>query len=472
MIGAIIGDIVGSRFEFHNHKSKKFDLFTEKCFVTDDSVMTLAVAKAIMEAENARDSSLSECEYDDDFYDLLKNLAVKTMQEIGRKYPHCGFGGMFRGWVFSPNPEPYKSFGNGAAMRVSPAGFAARDYREAIGLAKAVTEVTHNHEEGLKGAESTAVAIFMARHGFTKDEIRRKIHDEYYPLDFCIDDIRDSYRFDETCQGTVPQAIEAFLESSSFEDAIRTAISVGGDSDTLAAITGGIAEAYYGVPENISARALEYLDDDLRGIYDEWTAFMAGEDANAQPLGAGRPVRRPHEGAACAANESANAQTFGGGRPVRRLHASPTPPSRARFEDLTQYIKDIVRIDSFAECTANDSGDDTSEHSSAMLHKCYVDLLASFERTFYSFVGAHPEYGVALNSYNGISGKDNIGEADVDSLSAQAILAFIMYVFCTDRFSDNALTSFQGGFMLRWLRRLKSIDDEETLRWSKRNDAC
>jgi hypothetical protein len=306
--------------------------------------------------------------------------------------------------------------------------------------------VTHNHEEGLKGAESTAVAIFMARHGFTKDEIRRKIQNEYYPLDFCIDDIRDSYRFDETCQGTVPQAIEAFLESSSFEDAIRTAISVGGDSDTLAAITGGIAEAYYGVPENISARALEYLDEELRGIYDEWTAFMAGECANAQPLGAGRPVRR--------------------------LLTSPIRPSRARFEDLTRYIEDIVGIDSFAECTANDSGDDTSEHSSAMLYKCYVDLLASFERTFYSFVGAHPEYGVALNSYNGISKEDNIGEADVDSLNAQTILAFIMYVFCTDRLSDNALTSFQDGFMLRWLRRLKSIDDEETLRWSKRNDAC
>jgi ADP-ribosylglycohydrolase len=270
MIGAIIGDIAGSRFEFKNHRSKEFDLFTEKCFVTDDSVMTLAVAKAIMEAEKTQRSSPRGSEYDQAFYDLLRGLTVKYMQEIGCKYPTCGYGRRFFKWVFDQNPKPYDSFGNGAAMRVSPAGFAARSHSEAIDLAKAVTDVTHNHEEGIKGAEATAVAIFMARNGCPQKDIRKKIHDDYYPLDFCIDEIRVSYRFDETCQGTVPQAIEAFLESTSFEDAIRTAISLGGDSDTLAAITGGIAEAYYGVPEDIEARARGYLDDELRPIYDEW----------------------------------------------------------------------------------------------------------------------------------------------------------------------------------------------------------
>lgn len=178
------------------------------------------------------------------------------MQEIGRKYPNCGYGGMFSKWVFSDDPQPYNSFGNGAAMRISPVGFAARTESEACRLSEVVTGVTHDHEEGIKGAEATAVAIYMARRGFTKGEIRDKIERNYYALDFRIENIRGTYKFNETCQDTVPQAIQAFLESTSFEDAIRTAISLGGDSDTLAAITGSIAEAYYGVPEEIKDKAL------------------------------------------------------------------------------------------------------------------------------------------------------------------------------------------------------------------------
>ena len=276
MIGAIIGDIVGSRFEFNNHRSKEFVLFTDHCQVTDDSIMTLAVAKAIMEAEKVKGPSIKGCEYGSDYYSLVESMTVKYMQEIGGKYPNCGYGGMFSGWVFSKDPQPYNSFGNGAAMRISPVGFAARTEGEAIRLSKAVTKVTHNHEEGIKGAEATAVAIFMAQRAFTKGEIKDKINSCYYPLDFKIDEIRDSYQFNETCQETVPQAIEAFLESNSFEDAIRTAISLGGDSDTLAAITGAIAEAYYGVPDGIKEKALTYLDRELRAIYNEWSE-LAGE---------------------------------------------------------------------------------------------------------------------------------------------------------------------------------------------------
>ncbi len=159
-------------------------------------------------------------------------------------------------------------------MRVSPAGFAARTEREAKELSEAVTKVTHNHPEGLKGAEAVAVAIFLARQGCTKKEIRRKITDNYYPLDFTIGQIRNTYEFNEICQGTVPQAVEAFLESVSFEDAIRLAISVGGDSDTLAAITGSIADVYFGVPERLEQKALSYLDDDLRAIYADWLEFV------------------------------------------------------------------------------------------------------------------------------------------------------------------------------------------------------
>lgn len=274
MIGAIIGDIVGSRFEFNNHRSKDFELFTDECFVTDDSIMTLAVAKAIMETCRTFESSVVTSGFSDEFYSVLERNTIRYMQEVGRKYPNCGYGSRFYQWIFSQNPQPYGSFGNGAAMRISPVGFAARSEEEAVKMSKVVTSVSHNHAEGIKGAEATVIAIFMARTGSSKEEIRSRITRDYYELDFTLDEIRDTYEFDETCQGTVPQAIEAFLESTSFEDAIRNAISIGGDSDTLAAITGGIAEAYYGVPIDMEEKALTYLDPLLRSIYDEWENFI------------------------------------------------------------------------------------------------------------------------------------------------------------------------------------------------------
>lgn len=252
MLGAIIGDIVGSRFEWHNIKTKKFDLFTSDCFVTDDSIMSLAVAQAILDCHGAKDK-----------WGLA---AVRRMQEIGRPYPDCGFGGMFYNWIYSDHPKPYGSFGNGAAMRVSACGFAAGSLQEAIMLSKAVTEVTHNHPEGIKGAEATAVAVYLARKGKSIAEIRDYIDGHYYPMNFTLDGIRDTYEFNETCQNTVPQAIMSFLESTDFEDAIRNAISIGGDSDTLAAITGGIAEAYYGIPDQIRKTALKFLDERLLKI--------------------------------------------------------------------------------------------------------------------------------------------------------------------------------------------------------------
>ena len=180
--------------------------------------------------------------------------------------------------MFSDQPKPYNSYGNGAAMRISPVGFVAHTEDEAIRLSKTVTAVTHSHDEGIKGAEATVVAIFMARQGSSKSEIREKISREYYPLNFTIDEIRPTYQFNETCQETVPQAIDCFLESDSFEDAIRTAISLGGDSDTIAAITGAIAEAYYGIPDAIQNKALSYLDDSLLPIFQEWELFIEGDN--------------------------------------------------------------------------------------------------------------------------------------------------------------------------------------------------
>jgi type I restriction enzyme M protein len=256
MLGAIIGDIVGSRFEWDNIKTKEFEFLTYRCSVTDDSIMSLAVAKAILDSDKDLDK--------------LSKTVAKCLQEVGRPYPDCGYGGMFREWMYSDHPQPYNSFGNGAAMRVSACGFAASSLAEAIQLSKRVTVITHNHPEGMKGAEATTVAIYMAREGKNILEIRDYINDHYYPMNFTLNSIRDSYEFNETCQGTVPQAIMAFLESNGFEDAIRNAISIGGDSDTLAAITGGIAESFYGIPTEIRKHALTYLDERLMKILVEF----------------------------------------------------------------------------------------------------------------------------------------------------------------------------------------------------------
>ena len=249
MLGALIGDIAGSRFEWHNQKSKDFTLFHETCHFTDDSVMTLAVAQALLECgEN---------------FTGLEQRVIATMQAWGRAYPHVGYGDRFQHWLLQEQPQPYNSYGNGSAMRVSGCGWAGKSLEQVKRLAAQVTRVTHNHPEGLKGAEATAVAIYLARTGSSKEEIRSYVEKHYYVLDFTLDDIREDYSFDVSCQGSVPQALEAFLESTSFEDAIRKAISLGGDSDTIAAIAGSVAEAYYGVPMALREQALTYLDEEL-----------------------------------------------------------------------------------------------------------------------------------------------------------------------------------------------------------------
>ena len=252
MLGAIIGDISGSRFEWTNIKTKMFDLFTEECFPTDDSIMTLAIAKAILQCNEKHEG--------------LEQETVQCMQKYGRRYPDAGYGMRFYEWLFTDNPKPYRSFGNGAAMRVSPCGFAAKTLEEAVALSQAVTKVTHNHPEGMKAAEAVTTAIFMARSGRKMSEIRDCIEKKYYKIDFTLDAIRPAYEFDVTCQGSVPQAFEAFFESTGFEDAIRNAISIGGDSDTIAAIAGGMAEAYYGIPSSIRENVLAFLDNDLLDI--------------------------------------------------------------------------------------------------------------------------------------------------------------------------------------------------------------
>lgn len=243
MLGAIAGDIIGSAYEWHYTKSLDFELFTPQSTPTDDTVMTIAVADCILHG---------------------KDYAV-TFKEYGQRYPHAGYGGMFLKWLGSNSLAPYNSFGNGSAMRVSPVGFAFSNLDTVLLEAEKSAAVTHNHPEGIKGAQAIGASIFLARSGQSKEQIREYVEGTFgYDLHQTIDEIRPWYRFDETCQGSVPQAIIAFLESNDYEDAVRKAVSLGGDSDTLACMTGGIAQAYYGeIPEYIVAESKKRLGTDL-----------------------------------------------------------------------------------------------------------------------------------------------------------------------------------------------------------------
>ena len=269
-LGAIVGDIAGSRFEWCNIKSKDFTLLVgrgedvDECCFTDDTVMTVAIAEAILKWRKGGDKS----------YEALSAMAIKSMQKFGQRYPNAGYGGTFQRWLRDDNPLPYNSWGNGAAMRVSACGWAGQTIDEVKAMSRAVTQVSHNHPEGIKGAEATSVATFLARTGKSKDEIRATILRDYYPIDFTLDEIRPSYGFDVSCQGSVPQAMEAFFESDSLEDAIRNAISIGGDSDTIGAICGAVAGAYYGVPQDICAKAHAFLVPDLIETLDAFERCM------------------------------------------------------------------------------------------------------------------------------------------------------------------------------------------------------
>ena len=248
MIGAIAGDIIGSVYEHHPMKTKDFLLFDSRCRFTDDSVLTIAVAQAI----------LTDSDY------------LQSVWNMGRRYPHAGYGGTFIQWLHSEDPKPYNSWGNGSAMRVSPVGFAFSSVAALLEEAARLAAISHDHPEGIKGAQATALSVFLARTTHDKARIKSEVAARFgYDLDRTVEGIRPQYGFDVSCQGTVPEAIIAFLESSSYEDAIRTAISLGGDSDTLACITGGIAEAFYGtIPVDIEATVRKHLPPDLLAIVD------------------------------------------------------------------------------------------------------------------------------------------------------------------------------------------------------------
>ncbi len=270
MYGAFIGDIVGSKYEFDNIKTKDFPLFSKGCAYTDDTIMTAAVAKALMLSETVPIADEN----------AMKKLFVQTMQDFGRRYPNPlgAYGARFNVWIWEEDPQPYNSCGNGSAMRVSPCALYARTLREAEDLARRSAVVSHDHPEGIKGAQAVAAAVFLAKSGKTKDEIRRYISENYYDLGFTLDEIRETYAFEATCQKSVPQAIVAFLESESFEDAIRNVISIGGDCDTTGAVTGSIAWTYYAIRSGgESGWVRDRIDPAMLSIKEQAKAYLPAE---------------------------------------------------------------------------------------------------------------------------------------------------------------------------------------------------
>ncbi len=268
MYGAILGDMIGAPFEYdRGNKSKKFPLFSEESQFTDDSVMTIAVCDALLSWDGNNESA-------------LKYALVQSMQRWGQKYPDEGYGVRFSGWLRSGDPKPYGSYGNGSAMRVSSVGWLYDSLEKTREVAGITASVTHDHPEGIKGAESTAAAIFLARNGSSKDEIRKYITDEFgYDLTRTCDEIRPGNHHVESCQETVPEAITAFLEGTDFEDVIRLAVSLGGDCDTLTCIAGSIAEAFYGVPDDMKVTCRNRLTEDMLEVIDRFE-----QEADSMPI--------------------------------------------------------------------------------------------------------------------------------------------------------------------------------------------
>ena len=264
MIGAILGDMIGAPYEFdRGSKTKDFPLFSRKSRFTDDSVMTIAVAEALLDTIGQTDEAITDA-------------LIASMQKWGKKYPNAGYGGMFIRWLHEKDPEPYGSYGNGSAMREASAGWLFDDLETTRHIAALTASVSHNHPEGIKGAEAVASAIFLARNGSSKEEIRNCIIREFgYDLSRSCDEIRPAYHHVETCQQTVPEANTAFMEGQDFEDVIRTAVSLGGDCDTLTCIAGSIAEAFYGMPDEIWAEGRKRLTDDLLAVLDRFNEKKA-----------------------------------------------------------------------------------------------------------------------------------------------------------------------------------------------------
>ena len=394
MLGAIIGDVVGSRFEFNNIKTKKFNLFDKKCKVTDDSVMSVAVAEMCLNG----------------YVPSNKPRIIQTFKKWGQRYPYAGYGNRFFHWVLSNEPEPYNSCGNGSAMRISAIGFFANTEEEVELYSKSVTEVTHNHPEGIKGAYVTAMCIFMARKGASKKEIKAFV-EKYYDINFDYEHLRKTYKHDaEICQTTVPQAVFCFLISHSFEDCLRTTISIGGDCDTTAAISCAIAEAYYGIPTQIAEAVMEFIPEDMKEIITKFDY-------------------------------------------------------ETKFSSFTRYGKILKFIKPLEECPQNlgkwkPAESRTDENGQTVITMGYpiyesdvidfLDAMGSF--MVYNYVEVIESYGIKYENID-------IHKLDLTQYDDKLVLAMITAIIRSDRINEGLIMSMiENGSFLKLLLRLKDFD--------------
>ena len=395
MLGAIIGDVVGSRFEFNNIKTKKFNLFDKKCKVTDDSVMSVAVAEMCLNGYVPHNTP----------------RIIQNFKKWGQRYPYAGYGNRFFHWVLSNEPEPYNSCGNGSAMRISAIGFFANSAEEVEEYSRAVTEVTHNHPEGIKGAYVTAMCIYLARKGASKKEIKAFV-EKYYDIDFDYEHLRKTYRHDEEiCQNTVPQAIFCFLISNGFEDCLRTTISIGGDCDTTAAISCAIAEAYYGIPNKIAEAVMEFIPDDMREI-------ICRFDREIQSSGVTRY-----------------------GKILKFI------------KPLEEYPEKLARWH-HAESHKKEDGTNVITLGYPIYESDVIDFLDAM-RSFmvYNYVEVIESYGIKYENID-------IHKLDLAQYDDKLVLAMVTAIIRSDRINEGLIMSMiENGSMLKLLLRLKDFDE-------------
>ena len=395
MLGAIIGDVVGSRFEFNNIKTKKFDLFDKKCKVTDDSVMSVAVAEMCLNG----------------YVPSNNRMIVQTLKKWGQRYPYAGYGDRFFNWVLSDEAAPYNSCGNGSAMRIAAVGFYANSAEEVEAYSKAVTEVTHDHPEGIKGAYVTAMCIYLARKGASKKEIKAFV-EKYYDIDFDYEYLRRTYRHDEEiCQNTVPQAIFCFLISNGFEDCLRTTISIGGDCDTTAAISCAIAEAYYGIPDKIAEAVMEFIPEDMKAV-------------------------------------------------IRRFDSEIQSSGVTRYGKLLKFIKPLEEYpDRLAKWhTPQPRKDKDGRNILLFGYPIYESDTVDFLDAMTSFM-VH-NYVEVIESYGIKYENIDIHKLDLTQYDDKLILAMITAIIRSDRINEGLIVSMiQNGSFLKLLMRLQDFDE-------------
>lgn len=345
ILGAIIGDVVGRPYEFDNIKTKEFELVTERSRFSDDSIMTLAIANALRNRKKGW--PIDEDEF--------KQVVIKSMRHFGKLYPHAGYGDGFKRWLKATSPKAYNSYGNGSAMRVSPVAWYFDDLAQVEKYAAITAKVSHNHPEGIKGAQATAAAIFLARTGKSKTEIKNYIMLKYsYDLNRTCDQIRPTYTYDVSCQGTVPEAIIAFLDGENFEDALRNAVSLGGDSDTLAAITCSIAEGMWGVPKEIEKMVRLRLDPLIMAELEEWELALADTEPEKIKNGITEVVFILDRSGSMNGLESDTIGGFNSTLEKYKKENNKAYVSTVLFDHEQIVLHDRVKIDKVAPITSDD----------------------------------------------------------------------------------------------------------------------